>query len=278
MWYYVKEGKKVGPISDFDVHRYYKAGLIDDATRVWTKGQKIWMPLKESPLRFRISSRKFSESCRRMDMATTFFRPMLLVFAMANLCVVGFNFILLWHIEKIIGAGFSSAIQKNISAAVLHNTDTLISALLVILFLAVLRTGYKWIYAVAINARLMRRSLNLSASFAAWSFFIPFVNLIAPFKAMKDIYSASVSENGRSLNPMGYALLTIWWFLTLFAGVVVFLNRYMTANMPGDVVKMKIYLSCYASASVAAACVIWIALVSIVAARQRKFFSAEEGK
>ena len=272
MWYYVNEGKKIGPMPDFDISRCYNEGLVNDETKVWIKGQKGWLALKDSSLFLKLSANRYSESNRRITTATMFFRPMLAAFAIANLSTVGFNFLLLRHLDKIINGRFESALQGEIAANVLKNTNTLISLILFLLFLVLLRTGFKWIYAAALNARAMDRSLTISPSFSAWSFFIPFINLIAPFKALKDIYKTSLKAIGLKMSSHGYAFVLNWWFLNLYALVMVFFNDYMVEKLGGDVFRMRIYLSCYTSVCIALVCLVWILLISAISSRQMRYF------
>jgi hypothetical protein len=89
-------------------------------------------------------------------------------------------------------------------------------ALAIVLFLV-------WFYAAAKRARTLRRTrLSVSPAWCVASFFVPFVNLYAPYKAMSAVAAA--------LDPMhtGKAPRTvlIWWilFLAQYAGAA-FTNK-----------------------------------------------------
>ena len=56
MWYYVKDGRKVGPISDAAMMGLVSSGKVGRQTKVWTPHQKDWCAFEQSSLFLRMSS------------------------------------------------------------------------------------------------------------------------------------------------------------------------------------------------------------------------------
>lgn len=49
IWYYIKDGQKVGPISLEDVHQLMQRRQLSASDLVWKNGLENWMPIKEIP-------------------------------------------------------------------------------------------------------------------------------------------------------------------------------------------------------------------------------------
>jgi hypothetical protein len=86
-----------------------------------------------------------------------------------------------------------------------------------------------WFYRAYQNLSSFRSGpLRYSASKAAWSFFIPFVNLVRPFSVMRDIWQAS-DPTLPPFAPSPYTaapvspLVPTWWALFLAQGVLAWL-------------------------------------------------------
>jgi hypothetical protein len=77
----------------------------------------------------------------------------------------------------------------------------------------------RWIFRAAWNLRhLGAKRLDISPGMAVGWYFVPFANLVYPFKAMKEIWLASHDPARWREGSVG--LLTLWWTLWLLSSVV----------------------------------------------------------
>lgn len=79
-------------------------------------------------------------------------------------------------------------------------------------------TFLKWIYRANSNCHgFNAQGMQFSPGWAIGYYFIPFLNLYRPYRAMKEIWK--VSDNPADWqNSSGHALLVWWWALWLIAG------------------------------------------------------------
>lgn len=86
-----------------------------------------------------------------------------------------------------------------------------------------------WSYLAHENARSLAPGATLSYGPAVmvWSYFIPFVNLVLPYSAMREVFSASDAAAGAGdddnyrLDRSGSALLLAWWLMHLVTSIIV---------------------------------------------------------
>lgn len=55
-WYYTIDGVRYGPVSTREIHIFVNKNAFDENTRVWRKGMKEWMSIRDSELGDLISS------------------------------------------------------------------------------------------------------------------------------------------------------------------------------------------------------------------------------
>jgi hypothetical protein len=101
-----------------------------------------------------------------------------------------------------------------------------------------------WLYRAAKNLTALgnpRPAIEYSPGWAVGSFFVPFVNLVVPYRATKEVWAKSdpelaadnyVSPHGQS----GRAYLKVWWAFWLIS---IFVNNtagrlYLRADTPGE--------------------------------------------
>lgn len=76
----------------------------------------------------------------------------------------------------------------------------------------------KWIHRANLNARsLGAKDLRFSPGWAVGWYFIPFMNLVRPYQAMKEIWQASKNPENWSTEPAP-PILGWWWALFLVSG------------------------------------------------------------
>lgn len=85
----------------------------------------------------------------------------------------------------------------------------------------------RWIYRAAWNLRhLGAKRLEFSPGWALGWYFVPFANLVMPYRAMKEIWLASLSPRDWQPGPAG--LLPLWWGLWLIGGVLGHISMRLT--------------------------------------------------
>lgn len=77
-----------------------------------------------------------------------------------------------------------------------------------------------WLYRANQNLRAIDpvRHIDYSSGWAVGSFFIPFVNLVVPYRAVKEVWQKSAPGEERFLSePQPPAFFPIWWMFWLLA-------------------------------------------------------------
>jgi hypothetical protein len=78
--------------------------------------------------------------------------------------------------------------------------------------------GLAWTFRMAWNARhLGAKGFDASPAMSVGWYFVPLANLVMPYRAMRQIYSASLDPEG--WNEDSRAVVAIWWWLILLSGV-----------------------------------------------------------
>ena len=79
-----------------------------------------------------------------------------------------------------------------------------------------------WLYRAYDNLRLLNptRPLNHSPGWAVGSFFVPFVNLVVPYTAVKEVWQKSGPPDEAIFSePSPPASFPIWWFFWIIASI-----------------------------------------------------------
>ncbi|WP_054619347.1 DUF4328 domain-containing protein [Neisseria sp. 83E34] len=71
-----------------------------------------------------------------------------------------------------------------------------------------------WLYRAAANARALGAEMSIKPGWAVGSFFIPFLNLIMPYQATKEIWLHAAPGNKPSA-----VLVNIWWITWLIGSI-----------------------------------------------------------
>lgn len=86
-------------------------------------------------------------------------------------------------------------------------------------------TFLRWFHRAVSKANALGNGPPESASSAVWSFFIPFVNLVAPYQIMKALWQASAPRQGAG---SGW-IVPLWWSVwignSIFGSISVLLSR-----------------------------------------------------
>jgi hypothetical protein len=96
----------------------------------------------------------------------------------------------------------------------------LLAVLDLIIYLATVVFFLVWLYRAHDNLRAFDRSrpLDHSPGWAVGSFFIPFVNLVVPYRAVKEVWQRSSPPDDALLaEPSPPAFFPVWWLFWLLA-------------------------------------------------------------
>lgn len=77
----------------------------------------------------------------------------------------------------------------------------------------------RWIHRASANAHAIDPSMTISPGWAVGWFFIPFANLIKPYEAMRETWSASMGERG-GYSDRDTGLVKTWWGLWIAMNIV----------------------------------------------------------
>jgi hypothetical protein len=105
--------------------------------------------------------------------------------------------------------------------------ESLVSILYLLVYLATAVFFLRWTYLVKKNAMAIGASwleLKFSPGWSVGYYFVPFANLVAPYKALKETFQASHPEFRADKQRLEWAsapkLLPFWWGLWLVNGIL----------------------------------------------------------
>lgn len=91
----------------------------------------------------------------------------------------------------------------------------IVGVLQLVLYLVTVVFFGRWIVRAHRAVRALgAEGLTISPGWAVGYFFIPFLNLVRPYRAMKELWSASESPSGWASTPAS-SILPLWWTLWL---------------------------------------------------------------
>ncbi len=121
--------------------------------------------------------------------------------------------------SRIAEEGEQALISDSADLAVSEVAQILIGLLVMVLAVALIIMICRWIFRAGWNVRhLGAKRLEISPGMAVGWYFVPFANLVMPFRAMREIWLASHDPLG--WREASVPLITGWWVLWLVAGVV----------------------------------------------------------
>jgi hypothetical protein len=83
-----------------------------------------------------------------------------------------------------------------------------------VVFLILFRRFYKNVQIIT------KETVMFSENSAIWSWFVPFLNLVRPYKIMKEIWVNYSKQSGRDDREDSGGIITVWWGVSLFSGAV----------------------------------------------------------
>ena len=273
MWYYAKDQKKIGPISDAAVADLLKRGKIDKHTKVWSPSQKTWCVLEQSSIYGRLRKGRTSQHLLLLNKSTYIFRAMLVVLAVCLGYRIFFLYEALNTYETFINLDSETEILK-ISLICAENTllNRLISFIIFLLSIVTAFAGFKWMKIVANTAGTISKNYPYSVAAATWIFFIPILNIIVPYKVVLDTIIASLRKKGFKI--WYFTLVFIWgifWFLSI---VLFFSSNYLIPEkcMP-DEIQSFYFAKILVSLIYVSAVIMTIILISFIYNLQKRYFT-----
>lgn len=127
-----------------------------------------------------------------------------------------------WHVLTQIAAHAFASRDEMVATATL--SDRIVAALAVLVGVLSLATHIPagmWIYRAACNVRALgARGLDDSPGMAVGWYFVPFLNLVRPFRAMEQVWRASTLPGQWQKKTQVPPLLRWWWAAWLIGNVV----------------------------------------------------------
>jgi hypothetical protein len=113
-------------------------------------------------------------------------------------------------------AGVFASVEEQMQAATASDQRVnLASYSRVALFFAMLLLFMFWVYRANRNARALgARDMRYTPGWSVGWFFVPFANLVMPFKVMREIWQASSGPGNPDARPSA-AIVGWWWFFWL---------------------------------------------------------------
>ncbi len=130
---------------------------------------------------------------------------------------------------KFQNGGFATQ-EEGIAAETASDSRMILVSILRLGFFVVLGVcSLRWIARANSNAQSLGAKLTISPGWSVGYYFIPFLNLWKPYRAMCEIYQGSVSAT-RFLRVQIPFYLGLWWVLWVLAGMVNQASFRMTLN------------------------------------------------
>ena len=271
MWYYVKDGRKVGPISDAAMVGLVSSGKVGRQTKVWTPHQKDWCAFEQSSLFLRMSSVRSSRHLVQLDKITHVFRALMVVLVVCLGYQIFFQNETLDSYSSFLTV--SNAVDRlEVSLLCAENAmlNRLISLIIFGLFVATAVCGFKWMKSAATVSKLISKRFPYSVAMATWSFFIPILNLIVPYGIVMHTFASSMK--GRRFGVWHFTLVFMWgvfWFASL---AFLFASTYLIpSKCPSELIVPFYHAKIFVSSVYAIAVLITLAIVSAIYSYQRNY-------
>jgi hypothetical protein len=250
----------------------WKQGVLADSTLYWQDGMTDWRPLREyfgasvapavpPPLTTPLRSSRFSFT-KDPTTLTAFVKTMVWISLVVGVISLFSDF-----------AQLSLASSGSISTAAAESNDARQQMIGIVVMLTFIVTGIaflKWIHRANLNSRgFGATDMKFTPGWSVGYYFIPFLNLVRPYQAMKEIWQ--VSQNPADWkHQSGSALLGWWWTLWLLSGFFgqLYFRLSMHVNSPST-------LEAATMASIASAivdiplCIVAVTLISTIYRRQK---------
>jgi hypothetical protein len=264
--------------SDEQIRSLWQQGRLDDSALYWQAGMTEWRPLREYFTSAPASSPSLSATPSPAARSRGF------TFTKDPTALTVFVKTMLW-ISLVLGvisllsdfAQFNLAASGSITKEAAQANDARQQIIGIVQLLAFIVTGVAflmWIYRANLNVRgFGAGEMKFTPGWSVGYYFIPFVNLVRPYQAMKEIWKCSANPGNWRMQP-GSALLGWWWALWLISGFLGQISfRLSLAVDSPDSLQTATVASMISNIVDIPLCLIAISLISKIYARQRALAS-----
>ena len=219
MWYYVKNQKKIGPISDSALSKLFFDGDIDASTSVWSDNLKKshWVKFSSTHFYAKITSTKEDPILLELIRWLRFLRAGLISFISLILLKFFYTWQSYGHFLYILQTPPDDlTMSDKLATSENYLTLMLISNMQIAMAVVILYFLYKWMYNAVCCTRTLNSFLRYTPNWAAWSTVIPFVNLFIPCKILwKMLKALSLAGKApmRAFDMTAIILTEIFWIL-----------------------------------------------------------------
>jgi hypothetical protein len=235
----------VGPLSREEFLQRYRSGAMQPDTPArhvestqWQSAEQLVQHLEQTqnataaPATVWRESRKAEVIFRDLQKLTLLLGILLLLTSFGSFFMHGEDSRMLAQIKE----ASQGRAEAPISQAELEAIQAKGSPLIALIFpIALLSTilSLIWTYRAAVNVRVLgANGLQFSPGWAVAVYFIPLVNLVAPFLVLREIAKASVDAKRWSTQRAG-ALVYLWWPLIIVSGILSQLSIGAMLNLDG---------------------------------------------
>ncbi len=273
MWYYIREKKKVGPISDAAVASLFSDGKISESTYVWAPHMPQWIQLKDASIYRSITKAPENTLLRDFKFYTSLLRATLIVWILFLGVKSYYLFEALEFFKDIWGdRNALSNISSRVELSTIQSMLTFVNLFTwVVLILATIAT-MKWMYSVAEMSRISDSEFKYSPYTSAFSFIIPIFNLILPCRIVWSALKSAINAAKEKISAFDLALFATWWICWAITATV-FLTEKITRSNGLENIQVSIYFSMYVIFTIITTSVLWLALVSRISNLYRRIYS-----
>jgi hypothetical protein len=247
----------------------WEQGLLQEGTQYWKDGMSEWRPLSEyfqptttgssPPPMMAVSTYSYTKDPQSL---TSFVVFMLWVSLASEVVFMLADF----GQMSLLGGTYTEA-----EAAANDSRQSVIGLAYLGVFIVTSIAFLKWIHRANLNCRgFGAQAMKFTPGWSVGYFFIPFLNLVRPYQAMKEIWK--VSENPSAWQSASTsALLGWWWALWLisgFLGQMVFRTSMNATTI--DQLQATTGLSIFSSFVGIPLCLVAINLIKSIAGMQER--------
>jgi Domain of unknown function (DUF4328)/GYF domain 2 len=262
-------GEQYGPYTLDEVQGYLTSGHLAYSDLYWTDGMSEWRPLSEY---FQVEAPVAAPIAAAVSPRVTYTKdPTSLTRFVIIMLWVSLGFEIITLLGDIAQMGLLNRPFTNEEALANDARQQLIGVGYIIVFLVTGIAFLKWIHRANLNCRGFGVSnMVFTPGWAVGWYFIPFMNLVRPFQAMKEIWQ--VSQNPRAWQTVpGSPLLGWWWGLWIANGVLgqMVFRAAKNANTIEQLERLTT-ISIIASIAGIPVCLVAMKLVKSIAAMQER--------
>ena len=261
--------------SEEQVRDLWEQGSLADSTLCWKKGMTNWQPLREylsaaadePPVAAPAAPARFS-FVKDPTGLTSFLVTMLWL-------SLGIEVIML--LSNLAQLQLATTVPIPVAAAKVNDTrQQIIAIVFLCTFIVTGITFLKWIYRANLNSRgFGAPNMEFTSGWAVGWYFVPFANLIMPFKVMKEIWQVSGNPQHWKGEP-GSPLLGWWWGLWLTSNFLGQLSSALSKHIK-DAESLKTATITLIIAAIVGIPRCWVALKLVMTIHRRQQAIVEQG-